>query len=321
MKAAVLHAFGEPPRYEEFPEPTAGPGEVLLRVKASALTQLARSTARGSHYARPTALPCGVGVDGAGTLPDGTRVYANGPRSPYGMMGELTVVPRDRCVPVPEYVDDVRAAALPNAALASWLALAHRTKLAPGETVLILGATGVAGKVAIRVARHLGAGRVVAAGRNEDVLKTLPGLGADATLSLDQSDDALAAALAKEDREHPIDVVVDFVWGPAAGVALRTFTGRGHVESVRRARYVSVGSMAGPVAPVPSEPFRSSGLELVGSGIGSVPVSAVIGSLPKIWELARAPDLPLSTESVPLASVAEAWDRPEPGGVRRVFVP
>src|SRR5499425_3534184 len=194
MKAAVLHTLGNPPRYEDFPDPQPGQNEVVVHVKAASLKNIDKAMASGSHYDSHRELPVVSGVDGVGVLDDGTRVFCGGPRSPYGMMAEQTVVSRARCLPVPDDVDDNTAAALPNPALSSWLPLVWRAELKQGETVLILGATGVAGKLAIQIAKHLGAGRVVAAGRNEQVLKTLNDLGADATIHLDRPDKELAEA-------------------------------------------------------------------------------------------------------------------------------
>src|SRR5262245_50861756 len=174
MKAAVLHALGKPPHFEDFPEPKPNQGEVIVHVKAASLKNIDKMMASGSHYDSHTKLPVVCGIDGVGRLDDGTRVYCGGSRPPFGMMAERTVVSRSWCLSIPDGVDDVTAAALPNPALSSWLSLVWRANLKPGETVLILGATGVAGKLAVQIARHLGAGRVVAAGRNEQVLKTLP---------------------------------------------------------------------------------------------------------------------------------------------------
>src|SRR5262250_3243013 len=194
MKAAVLHTLGNPPRYEDFPDPQPGQNEVVVHVKAASLKNIDKAMASGSHYDSHRKLPVVCGVDGVGVLDDGTRVFCGGSRPPYGMMAEQTVVSRARCLPVPDGVDDNTAAALPNPALSSWLPLVWRAELKQGETVLILGATGVAGKLAIQIAKHLGAGRVVAAGRNEQVLKTLNDLGADATIHLDRPDKELAEA-------------------------------------------------------------------------------------------------------------------------------
>lgn len=150
MNAAVLHAFGKSPRFEQFPEPTAGEGEVIVHVHAAALKPVDKPMASGSHYASPGELPVVCGIDGVGCLDDGGRVFFGGPRRPYGAMAQRTVVPRSFCFPVPGGVDDDTAATLPNPGLSAWLSLTWRAKLAPGNTVLILGATGVAGKLAYK---------------------------------------------------------------------------------------------------------------------------------------------------------------------------
>src|SRR5262249_26458538 len=148
-----------------------------------------------------------------GFLEDGTRVYCGGARPPYGMMAERTVVSQAWCLPVPEEIDDVTAAALPNPAMSAWLALVWRARLHSGEAVLILGATGVAGQLAVQIAKRLGAGRVVAAGRNQRVLSTLRDLGADAAIRLDLPDQELIAAFVGEGGHGRFDVVLDYVWG------------------------------------------------------------------------------------------------------------
>jgi NADPH:quinone reductase-like Zn-dependent oxidoreductase len=201
MKAAVLHALGEAPSYEGFAEPTPNKDETLVGVRAASLKNSDKMMADGSHYDSLRRLPAVVGLDGVGVLEDGTRVYCAGPRSPYGTMAEKTVVPRAFCLPVPDAVDDLTAAALPNPAIASWLSLEWKAKLEPGETVLILGATGVAGRLAVQLARHLGAGRVIGAGRNAEALEALAGLGADATIRLEGSDDELEEAFADQARD------------------------------------------------------------------------------------------------------------------------
>jgi NADPH:quinone reductase-like Zn-dependent oxidoreductase len=167
-------------------------------------------------------------------------------------------------LPIPDALNDVTAAALPNPALSSWLPLVWRAHLKPGETVLILGATGVAGRLAVQVARHLGARRVVAVGRNPEVLKTLPDLGADTTISLDKPDRELAAALkAEADRNH-FDIVLDFLWGHPTEVLLEAVTGHDVTAESRRIRLVEIGEMAGPTISLAAAALRSSGLEIYG---------------------------------------------------------
>jgi NADPH2:quinone reductase len=187
MRAAVLHQTGKSPRLETFSDPVAGEGEVLLTALAASLKPIDKQLAAGTHFASPREFPVICGSDGVGRLADGSRVFFGGPRRPYGAFAERTVVRRAQCFSIPEALDDATAAAIPNPGVSAWLSLSHRAKLAAGENVLILGATGVTGKLAVQIAKTLGALRVVAAGRRPESLAALPALGADAVISLNQS--------------------------------------------------------------------------------------------------------------------------------------
>jgi NADPH2:quinone reductase len=224
-------------------------------------------------------------------------------------------------VPVPDGVDDCAAAALPNPALSSWLPLVWRARLAPGETVLILGATGVAGKLAVQIARHLGAGRVVAAGRNARILATLPDLGADATIALGQPDPELAASFAREAARKRFDVVLDYVWGRPTEVLLGAMTRHDVMGESATLRLIEIGEMAGPTISLPAAALRSSGIEIYGSGGGSVPHTAIFETFPRLWALAADGKLRVDTESVPLAEIESAWQRDDVPGRRLVVVP
>jgi NADPH2:quinone reductase len=321
MKAAVLHSFGSPPRYEEFPEPHAEGNEAIVQVKAASLKNVDKAMASGSHYDSRRELPAICGVDGVGVLDDGTRVLCGGCRPPYGTMAERTVVPRAWCLPVPEEVDDDTAAALPNPALSAWLPLVWRARIRPGETVLILGATGVAGKLAIQIAKHLGAGRVVAAGRNAAILETLPHLGADATVALDQADPQLAEAFSREARRQRFDIVLDFVWGHPTEVLLDALTGHDVMAESDPLRLIQIGDMAGPTISLSAAALRSSGIEIHGSGGGGIPHAAIFEALPQVWALAVRGELRIDTELVPLAEIEHAWQRNDMPGRRLVVVP
>lgn len=321
MKAAVLHALGESPRYEDFPEPRAGPGEVIVRIRAASLKNVDKMLASGSHYDRHRTLPCVCGVDGVGLLSDGKRVFCGGARPPYGMMAERAVVQERWCFPVPEVIDDATAAALPNPTLSSWLSLVWRARLQPGESVLILGATGVAGQLAIQVARHLGAGRVVAAGRNRRVLDRLRDLGADATIALDTPDRELQSALVQEHGKKSFDVILDYVWGRPTEVLLDALTGHDIRAAASRARLVAVGEMAGPTINLAAATLRSAGVEILGAGGGSIPPDAIVETLPKMWELAGVGGLQVPVEVVPLSELESAWGRSNLAGARLVFAP
>ncbi len=321
MKAAVLRSLGEPPRFEDFRDPDPGSGEVKVRVRAASLKNIDKAMASGSHYDRHTELPVVCGIDGVGILDDGTRAYCGGPRPPFGMMAEHTVVNQAWCLPIPDGVDDVTAAALPNPALSSWLPLVWRARLKPGETVLILGATGVAGKLAIQIAKHLGAARVVAAGRNRRVLESLPDLGADAIVALDQPDQRLTAAFLEEAGRRHFDIILDYLWGHPTEVLLDALTGHDLKAESTGSRLVEIGEMAGPTISLSAAALRSSGLELYGSGGGSIPHTAIFDAFPQIWALAADGRLRIDTEPVALAEVEHAWQREDVRGRRIVIIP
>ena len=321
MKAAVLHALGKPPHFEDFPDPQPRQGEVLVHVKAASLKNIDKAIANGSHYSSHRELPAICGIDGIGVLDDGTRVFSGGCRPPYGMMAEQAVVFRAFCLPVPDSVDDNTAAALPNPALSSWLPLIWRARLKPGETVLILGATGVAGRLAIQIAKHLGAGRVVAAGRNERILETLPGLGADVTIALDQPDQELAASFTREASRKHFDVVLDYVWGHPTEVLLDSLTGHDVMAESETIRLIEIGEMAGPTISLSAAALRSSGIEIYGSGGGSMPRTAIFEVFPQLWALAASGTLRIDTEPVALSDIEDAWQRNHWLGRRPVIIP
>ncbi len=209
MQAAVVVALGQEPRYQSFPDPVAGDGEAIIQVRAAGLHPIVKALASGSHYASGNQVPFVPGVDGVGRLHDGSRVYFGFARKPWGTMSERTVAPRSMCIPLPDELDDVHAAAVANPGMSAWMSLKERAGLAAGETVLVLGATGVAGQLAIQVARHLGAKRVIGAGRNVEAIASAE---VDAIISLGEPEEAVRAAFAAE-AASGIDVVIDYLWG------------------------------------------------------------------------------------------------------------
>jgi NADPH:quinone reductase-like Zn-dependent oxidoreductase len=322
MNAAVLHTFDEPPHFEQFPEPVAEDNEVIVHVRAAALKPIDKQMANGSHYAAYRKLPVVCGVDGVGRMDDGTRVFFGGARPPYGSMAQRTVVSRSRCFPIPSNVDDDIAAAVVNPGLSAWGALAWRAQLSPGETVLILGATGVTGKLAIQTAKLLGAGRVIAAGRNEQVLNTLHDLGADTTIRIDKPGQDLTEAFARAAGNTGVDVVVDYLWGPPTEALLSAISRSDFKAASSRVRLVEVGESAGPAISLNAAVLRSSRLEILGAGSGNAPAS------PEMWvEAVRqlmsnvgCGTLRVDTERVPLNEVEDAWHR-EQHGRRAVIIP
>lgn len=314
MKAAVVRAWGQAPRFEEFQDPQAGEGEVLVRVAASGLHPLVKSTAAGAHYSSSGELPFVPGVDGIGTLEDGTRVYFVFPRKPWGAMAELSVVKREQCFPIPESLDDATAAAIGNPGMSAWLSMKERAGLQAGDTVLINGATGVAGQVAIQLARHMGAGRIIATGRSAATLRKS---GVDGVIDLSQSEDRVREAFTAE-AEKGIDVVIDYLWGKPTEYLIEAL-GKGFKQSGSRSiRFVQVGDVAGKTISLAGAALRSIDLKLMGSGFGSVPLERVVDVLPSVFALAASGALTIEVDRKPLSAVEEAWGA-KPQGRRIVF--
>ncbi|HWC16720.1 MAG TPA: zinc-binding alcohol dehydrogenase family protein [Terriglobales bacterium] len=319
MHAAVLHSLGKVPQYEEFPEPVAGDNEVIVHVHAAALKPIDKQLASGLHYASARELPLVCGSDGVGHLSDGQRVFFGGPRPPHGAMSERTVVPRALTFPVPENVTDETAAALPNPGVSAWLSLNYRAKLMPGENVLILGATGVTGKLAVKMAKLLGAARVVAAGRNQTTLSTLPKEGADATIRLDMSAQALNDAFVREAGQSGFQVVIDYVWGRPAEAFLAAITSREFALIKSETRFVQVGESAGPTISLPAAVLRSTALTILGTA-GIPPRNVLVDAFQKVMSLAASGEVHVDTECVPLANIENAWERDQRGS-RFVIMP
>jgi NADPH:quinone reductase-like Zn-dependent oxidoreductase len=317
MLAAVLHALGKRPVFEEFPDPTPGEGEVLIHVCAAALKPVDKQLAEGKHYASPREFPVVCGADGLGRLEDGTRMFFGGPRRPYGAMAERTVVRRAQCFLVPDEVDDDTAAAISNPGVSAWLSLKHRAKLAAGETVLSLGATGVTGKLAVQIAKILGAGRVVAAGRNERVLSTLHELGADTTIRLDRPNQELIEAFRREAGEKGFDVIIDYLWGAPTEALLTAITGAEFMVARSETRLVEVGESAGPTIALPAAVLRSTALTILGTA-GIPPWEVLTEAFQQVMNHAASGKLRIETERIPLSEIEAAWERNVPG--RRLVV-
>ena len=319
MHAAVLHTIGGVPRYEEFPEPLIGDqdSEVIVHVHAASLKPVDKQLASGAHYASRGGLPRVCGTDGVGHLDGGQRVFFGGARPPHGSIAQRTVVPRAFTFPIPENMNDETAAALPNPGVSAWLSLAHRAQLARGENVLILGATGVTGKLAVQIAKLLGAARVVAAGRNPEALNQLHDLGADATIPLTLSATELSDAFVREAGQSGFQVVMDYLWGPPAEAFLAAITRTEFAEVGAETRYVQAGESAGPTITLPAAVLRSTALKIMGTaGIPSREVLA--DAFQQVMAYAAQKKLRIDTEQAPLAEIENAWQREQSG--RRLVI-
>ena len=241
MKAAIVREPGQTPVYGDFAEPERAAGENRIRVSAAALSPLARGRASGAHYSASHSFPFVAGVDGVGRLEDGRRVYFLMPRAPFGAMAEETVVPSKQFLPVPDRLDDITAAAIANPTMSACAALTERAQLKAGETVLVNGATGAAGQLAVQIARRLGAAKVIATGRNLKGLREAAALGADATIPLVEDEAALDKSFAAA-FEKGVDVVVDYLWGKSAERLLIAAAKAGKAAPLR---FVQIGSVSG----------------------------------------------------------------------------
>jgi NADPH:quinone reductase-like Zn-dependent oxidoreductase len=320
MKAAVIYRKGELPQYVDVPEPCVqNSDEELVSVKAVALKHFDKGRATGTHYSSSTASPQGkvIGGDGVCLLPHGTRVYALGTS---GMMAERATIEKDRIVMVPTTLDDATAAALPNAVIGSAMGLRFKADIQPGDVVLVNGATGFTGRVAVQIAKHYGAKHVIATGRNSRSLQELSSLGADELVSVVQDDERFKAQISAIHSNTPIDVIIDYLWGHTAEMILACLKGDGSFTN--RIRYVSVGSMTGDTIQLSAANLRSVDLQLSGSGLGAWSKQQVRQLfreiLPEMFQLAADGKIKVGTISVPLENIAELWNVDIPNGQRLV---
>jgi NADPH2:quinone reductase len=316
MNAAVVNVLGQPPKYQSFPDPAPEENEIRIQVRAAGLHPVVKSRASGTHYSSDGVVPVIPGVDGVGTLEDGSRVYFAFSRAPFGSMAERTVVRRSMTVPLPDGIDDAHAAAIANPGMSAWVSMKERAKLQTGESVLIMGATGVAGQLAVQVARHLGAKRVIGVGRNVEAIRAAE---VDAVIALGQPDDAVRDAFAEETAKG-IDVVIDYLWGRPTELLLEALARGFRPGATCATRLVEVGESAGRTIDLMGGILRSVDLTLLGSGFGSARLDVIFAAVPALFSLAAAGGLKIDVESVPLAQIETAWNRVEKGR-RIVFIP
>ncbi len=317
MKAAVITKPGSTPVFANFDDPVPQADEELIDVTTAALTQVTKSRASGSHHTAPGSLPAVVGIDGVGRTQNGHRVYFVMPAEPFGGMAEKVAMRTNQCIPLPDDLDDVTAAAIAIPGMSSWAALKERAHLVAGENVLVNGATGTSGRLAVQIAKFLGAKRVVATGRNLETLEQLMHIGADATISLSQSPKELETAFMEQFGGEGVDVVLDYLWGQSAETLIVAAAKAGK-EAVP-IRFVQIGAVSGGNIVLPSAALRSSALTLMGSGIGSIPRKHLIGAIRGVLQAAVPAKLKIETRVVPLSEVEEIWNKAS-GDSRVVFV-
>lgn len=321
MNAAVVRSFDRGPQYEkiEVPEPQA-PHEAVVDVLAVGLHHYVRAQANGSHYSSrgKSGLPLIPGIDGVGRLADGKLIYFVTPDTSMGTMADKTIVDLRRSLPLPEGADAVRIAAAMNPSMSAWVALRRRIHLEPGQKVLVLGATGSSGQMAVQIARWFGASQVIGAGRDQERLESLKSLGADITVSL--AGDLEEAAQRLGEAASEVDVVIDYLWGQPAELAMLPLLMKRSDRS-RSLTWIQIGSIAGATANIPSAALRSANFQLIGSGQGSVTIAGYLAELPSLIDTIAAGKLYVNAVTCPLSSVEEVWNAPTSAAERLVFVP
>jgi NADPH2:quinone reductase len=327
MQAAVVFAAGQAPVVTDFDAPSARSDYRLIDVVASALSPITRARATGAHYSATSVFPFVAGIDGVGRLMDGQRVYFFGTLAPFGALAQRTLSPITQCISLPKSIDDVAAAAIAIPGMSSWAALTERAHLKAGQTVLINGATGTAGRLAVQIAKHLGAGRVIAVGRNPKVLQTLVKLGADRTIALQSESlndskaaravQGTASALAQVFSEG-VDIVLDYLWGHSARTVLVAAAKAAPPD--RPICVVQVGSISGEEVALPAAVLRAAPITLMGSGIGSISLTRICQIINRVLAIAGPAKLEVTTQTVPLSAFSRTWNAAAPSESRIVFV-
>ena len=319
MRAAWIKELGSLPEIGEAPDPAREEGEALVRVEAVPLNPIDVNVGAGRFYGGSPPLPYVPGCEGVGrvvegeTLAPGTLVWAHGAGMGTrrdGALAELLSVPEDAVFSLPDGTDPVLAGALGIAGLAGWLPVAVRAPVQQGETVLVLGATGTVGLVALQGARLLGAGRIVAAGRRPEALERARRLGADAVVSLDAED--LAEAFREACGGEGPSLVIDPLWGEPVVAAARA--------AARGARIVHIGQSAGPAAALLSADVRGKELNVLGFSNFGTPREVVHREYLRLVEHAQAGELEVEIATFPFDRTAQAWERQAEGAGAKVVV-
>ena len=315
MRAAVVRELGAPPEVAELPGPEPGDGEVVLEVVAAALNPLDVAVAAGRFYGGHPPLPYVPGAEAVGRVDESAGlVWTSGGGlgvAKNGTLAERVAVARGRLVPVPDGVDPALAVALGIAGIAGWLPVAWRTPVREGETVLVLGATGAVGLVALQAAKLLGAGRVVAAGRNPDGLARALDLGADDSVQLGDGPN-LVEALREACGEGGPTLIVDPLWGDVVVTALEV--------APPRARVVHIGQSAGAEAPLPSRLVRGKELEIYGYSNFTVPHDVLEHEYARLVRHAASGEIRVDFDELGLDEIASAWQRQASSPGRKLVI-
>jgi NADPH:quinone reductase-like Zn-dependent oxidoreductase len=311
LKAAVLNTFGAPPQLGDFADPEPARGQTVIEVLAAGVHHI--DILKGSGALAPSpAIPFVVGSDGVGRTPQGRRVFFDNPVAPFGSWAQRTLVAEDSLLDVADEIDDLAAAALGNTGLAAWLALSWRARLQPGESVLVLGAAGALGSIAVQAAKAQGAAHVIAADRSADRLRRARQRGADATVVTGADD--LPARLREAAGRHGIDVIIDPLWGPPALAAL--------TAASPGARHIQIGDSAGTTIDLPGVMLRAAELHIMGFRYFTASEQVRHDAYRRLTEHAARGDISVDVIPLALDEVDDAWRAQKRGAsAKLVLVP
>ncbi|MBE4950546.1 quinone oxidoreductase family protein [Chryseobacterium culicis] len=320
MKAAVVFEKGSIPQYTDFPDPEIQENEILVSVKAASIKNLDRARAGGNHYSteHQEHQPAVIGTDGAGYLENGDKVYFF---SKKGTVAEKAAADKKMIIPIPEELDFSLAAALPNAVMGSAMALKFKAGIQKGSTVLINGATGITGRIAVQVARLYGAQKIIVTGRNEESLQSLRELGADEVISLKMDDHDFKQKIKDIHKETPIDIVLDYIWGHSVEMILSAFKGDGNFS--HKTKLINVGGMSGDAIQLSSQILRGTDIQISGSGLGSWSKAefALLFSeiIPEMFRAAVEGKIKMDTYGVDIKNIEAQWNAEIQSGKRLVI--
>jgi NADPH:quinone reductase-like Zn-dependent oxidoreductase len=313
MRAAIVRAHGGVPELEEVDDPEPSDGSEVLEVEAAGMNPVDVRIASGEFALERHKPPYVAGKEGVGRRSDGSLVYFDWSRDRFGAFAERTLIDAGGGYPVPNGLDPALAVCLGVSGLAAWMGLEWRGRLAYGETVLVLGASGVVGQIAVQAAKLLRAGRVVAAARDDQALKRARSLGADAIVRLGDGrplgDPArrtarhteLVEALREASGGDGYHVVLDPLWGEPAAAAIATLVPYG--------RLIHVGQSAGIDVTLSSPSLRSKPIDLLGYTNYNVPEEQKAAAYERMTRLARDGELRVEIERLRLDDVPAAWER------------
>ncbi|ALX66034.1 quinone oxidoreductase family protein [Microbacterium sp. XT11] len=306
MRAAVFTGPDASPVCADVPEPTVPPGVEPMRLVGAGLHNVVRGLATGQHYGSgQMSYPLIPGIDAVARTDDGRLVYTGYARPPFGTMAEQLFAPLQ--AEVPAGADPLEIAAGMNPSLSGWMVLtARRKEIGALGTVIVLGATGMSGSLAVQGAWALGAERVVAAGRDPEALERLRETGATTVSLAHDGRDDLESALADALSDSSPSLVLDYLWGHVAEATFAVLGRRGEGTEADTS-YVQIGTLAGHHASLPADLLRSRRIRISGSGAGSVAHEEMLAEAPAVMARFADGSLHLPYTAFPLSRIDEAW--------------